>query len=119
MSGCNCKKGVSSDKTSVNEDKLPSKTKALNFVVRFLVFLIFLVISPAIYVYTLWIAFNGLVLSKSLNVNETIKLLAKFSKKNIMKEEEDDDVYAEEFDSLSEDDVVLTNVEDITGRYGR
>ena len=112
--GCNCKNGVSIDNFS-NENKesnLPIAKRISFYFVRLVIFFIYLLISPVLMVYLTWLAFKGIVLSESLDVTALIKMLP-----NMLSKVEDDYIYEEDYNSLTEDDVYLINAEDITNKY--
>lgn len=104
--GCNCK-GQTIDSVENKDNNLDNKNgeNIVKYFFKFLVFLLFVTFSPIILIGILWLIFKMIVLNDSVDVKPIlIKLGKKF--KNI---DEDDD-----FDELTNDDVVMLNVEDIT-----
>ena len=64
---------------------------------------------PIINLFIIWFIFRTLVLNKDVNIKP---LLSAIGKKFKEEEEEDED----EYDELTEDDVVMVDVEDITNK---
>ena len=71
----------------------------------------FLLVSPFIYLYLIYLGFTMLVMNKSIDVKPLLMAIGKKFKEN-----QTDYIDDEEYDTLTEDDVVLTNVENITPR---
>ena len=68
-----------------------------------------MLLLPIINVLIIWFIFRTLVLDKDVNMKEIMTFIANKIKKPDYDDEDDDD-----FDSLTEDDVVMVDVEDIT-----
>jgi hypothetical protein len=78
-----------------------------NYILKSLVFLLFLISLPILVVGIIWIAFKLLVLNDSIDAKGLLMLFVNKFKSNIP--DEDDDEYY-----LTEDDLVMLDVEDIT-----
>lgn len=110
MAGCNCKGNVSmQDKENENNSFFQIIVK---YALKTLVFLLFLIGIPFINLYIIYLSFNIIVLNKSIDIKPLLKSIGqKFQNKD---EEIDEYIDDEEFNNLTEDDVVLLNAEDIT-----
>lgn len=108
---CNCKNDKTLEKISNNDEINNKKTTQNigNYSLRFLGFLITMLLLPIINVLIIWFIFRTLVLDKDVNMKEIMTFIANKIKKPDYDDEDDDD-----FDSLTEDDVVMVDVEDIT-----
>lgn len=104
--GCNCK-GQNIDSLESKVDNLGNKNgkNIVKYFFKLLVFLLFVIFSPIILIGVLWLIFKMIVLNDSVDVKPILIKLGKKLKNN----DEDDD-----FDGITNDDVVMLNVEDIT-----
>jgi phosphopantothenoylcysteine synthetase/decarboxylase len=119
--GCNCKTKSGFEVPEKNEFfKLTNKEKAkvfLHYTFKVLGFLVGILLLPLINIAIIWFMFNTIVLTKDVNI---VNLISKFVGK---KNDDDDDDYDDEDDDdddfygLTEDDVVMVDVEDITNKY--
>lgn len=109
--GCNCKddKGFIQNKS----EKVSVGKKTTNYVVKFLGFLILLALLPIINVVIIGFMFKTLVLNKEVDVKSLLLFVGKKGK-NKTEEDDDDDYDDDDYDYLTEDDVVMVDVEDIT-----
>ena len=118
--GCNCKadKGF-----KIPEEgqffKLPIKEKGkliLHYFFKVVGFLVGVALLPIINLVIIWFMFNTIVLTKDVSI---IKLLKKIM--GGRKYDDDDEYYDDDddddFEELTEDDVVMVDVEDITDKY--
>ena len=109
MAGCNCKsdKNIDSYIADANEIKKPIGSTIGMYVLKTLAFLLMIVALPIINLFIIWFIFRTLILNKTVDIKP---LLYAIGKK--FKEDEDDD--EDDYDDLTEDDVVMVDVEDIT-----
>jgi len=118
MSGCNCKTKDGFEMPEKNEFfKLTNKEKGklfLHYTFKVLGFLIGILLLPIINIVIIWFMFSTIVLTKDVNI---VNLLSKFVGKKNDDDDDDDDDFDDDFDDLTEDDVVMVDVEDITDKY--
>jgi hypothetical protein len=107
---CNCKTELSDsyDIEEVEVEKISLVNLVISYVVKMFGFLILLLGLPIINLVLVWFMFNTLVLTKSVDI---APLLTKIGRK-FSNNEDDDEEYEDE--DLTEDDVTVMNVEDIT-----
>lgn len=112
MSGCNCKgnnKNIDSylaDGEKSNEKLGP---KIGSYVLKFMVFLLMVAALPIINLFIIWFIFRTLMLNKEVNIKPLLNVIGKkFQDKEIEEEEE--------YNDLTEEDVVMVGVEDITNK---
>lgn len=110
---CNCKSQnindmIESDTTKLSVGKLIGK-----YTLKVITFLVLLVLLPFINLAIIWFMFSTLVLNKDVNIKPLLTALGNQFKP---KEYDEDDIDEEEFNSLTEDDVVLVDVEEITNK---
>lgn len=109
---CNCKNGQSMESMLENENKNPKSVgqTVIKYTLKVLGFLVLMAALPIINLYIIWFIFNMLVLNKNIDVKPILLTLGnKFKQKDY---DEDD----EEYNELTEDDVELLDVEDITNK---
>ncbi len=114
--GCNCKAGKESNtyiNTKGDEVKLSKfhYTNLIFYSLKIIGFILGLVILPIINIFIIGFMFNMLVLNKEADLKPVFGTLANFLKKAKKKDEDDED---DDFDELTEDDVILLDVDDIT-----
>lgn len=114
--GCNCKtdKGFEPSEES-KFSNLTNKEKGgliLHYFFKVIGFLIGIVLLPLINIGIIWVMFNTIVLTKEINVMKLMKSLVKNKRSDDDDDDDDDD-----YDELTEDDVVMVDVEDITDKY--
>ena len=120
MSGCNCKtKDGFEIPEKTNFSKLTNKEKGklvVHYFFKVIGFIIGILLLPIINIAIIWFMFNTIVLTKDVNV---VKLLNKYftSKKDDDDEDDDEDEDDVDFEDLTEDDVIMMDVEDITEKY--
>jgi hypothetical protein len=109
MSGCGCKSNGNKDGLT---SSIPSNEKLgqkiVTYTLKSLMFLLLLLALPIINLFIIWFMFKTLVLNKDINMKP---LLLAIGQKFKEKDDEEDDI---DFDNLTEDDVVMVDVEDIT-----
>ncbi len=112
MSDCNCKNGKSMEEM-LNDDKpatLSIGSQLIKYSLKILGFLLMVALLPIINLVIIWFIFNLLVLNKNIDIKPALVFLGKkFQEKDT--DEDNDDV---DFDKLTEDDVVLLDVNEIT-----
>jgi len=96
---CDCKN------ETVNKTEIKSTKTISNYILKTIIFLLFLVILPIVVVAIIWIVFKMLVLSESIDIKSI--LMSLYGK---IKKTQDDD------DEVSEDDLYMVDVEDITNK---
>ncbi len=108
--GCNCKNknidGFSSIDSSSKENLLP---KIGSYILKSLAFILMLIALPIINLVIIWFMFKTLVLNKEVNIKP---ILLSLGKKFQEKDEDDDDI--DDYESLTEDDVIMEDVEIIS-----
>jgi hypothetical protein len=111
--GCNCK-GQSVDNL-LKDDRVKLSISNLigKYTLKILLFLMLLVILPFINIAIIWFMFNTVILNKDVNIKPLLLALGNQFKE---KKYEDDEIDIEEFNELTEDDVVMVDVEDITNK---
>jgi len=114
---CNCKTNQSTSettKTVENYDKNRRLRLTLTYSAKFVGFLFLIVLLPFINIMIIWFMFNTIVLNKEANVGQIVKSLVGKKRLGIDDDDEDDD--DDDFEDLTEEDVVMLDVEDITDR---
>lgn len=110
---CNCKKNSSLESTVFEENINQKKpNNVLSYVLKIFTFIIFLCVSPLVFLGIIILTFKMLVLNSSIDLKPLFDIIAK---KLIVKNND----YQEDglnIDDLTEDDLVMTNVEDITNK---
>jgi hypothetical protein len=105
---CNCK----NDKQLLGKDSnsnVKTKKSIGNYVLKTLVYLIFLLLLPLIIIALIVIGFKVFVLNESINIKPILLMIAK--KMSQQQVEYEDDDY-----EVSEDDLIMVGVEDITNK---
>lgn len=105
---CNCK----NDKQLLEKDfnsNVKTKKSIGNYVLKTLVYLIFLLLLPLIIIALIVIGFKVFVLNESINIKPILLMIAK--KMSQQQVEYEDDDY-----EVSEDDLIMVGVEDITNK---
>lgn len=112
---CNCKNGQSGQ--SMNE-MLNKESRPINLVqnlfkytLKTLAFILMVIVLPIINLFIIWFLFNTLVLNKNIDIKPLLLAIG-----NKFKEKEEEDIDEEELYSLTEDDVTMLDVEDITNK---
>lgn len=113
---CNCKNNQSfseTNKTLETNDKNRRLKLTLTYSAKILGFLFLIAMLPLINIMIVWFMFNTIVLNKEANVGQIVK---SFVGKKHFNTDEDDDDEDDDFEDLTEDDVEMLDVEDITDR---
>jgi len=112
MSDCNCKNKSIDEMLDENGEQISRSSNSetiIKYSLKILAFLFMLVLLPLINLAIIWYIFNMFVLNKNIDVKPILTFLGKkFQEKD---EPEDDDI---EYDKLTEDDVILLDVQEIT-----
>lgn len=114
--GCNCKAESFETPEKSEFFKLSNKEKGkliLHYTFKVMGFLFGILLLPIINIAIVWFMFNTIVLTKDVNILNLMKKIISDKVKNDDDDDEDDD----DFDELTEDDVVMLDVEDITNKY--
>jgi hypothetical protein len=112
---CNCKKG-----SSILKDSLESNEKIkingqtiLTYTLKTFGFLLMLLALPILNIYIIWLMFNILVLNKNVDFKPLLSSIgSKFMEKE--DDENDEEFLGDEFDNLTEEDVILLDSDEIT-----
>jgi hypothetical protein len=116
MKDCNCKNGPSMNEMleGENENKVKLKlgSNILKYSLKTLGFLLFLILLPIINLIIIWFAFNLFVLNKNVDIKQMLMFIGNGFRKTEIEETLTDD----ELDMLTEDDVYMVGVEDITNK---
>ena len=110
--GCNCKGGENNDMDSLlakggssNENKAQ---KISSYIFKGLAFLLSLALLPVINLAIIWLLFRTLILNKDINIKPLLTAIG-----NKFKDDKDDDDDDDEYETLTEEDVVMVDVEEI------
>ncbi len=113
---CNCKSGVGN--TLNQEIKEKGKKKVIGgYTSRLILFLFSLLLLPVILIFSIYFMFRTIVLNYDLNTKEMFSGVLKAMKRansDYDEEDEEDEEDDEYFESLTSDDVILYDVEDLT-----
>jgi hypothetical protein len=114
--GCNCKNEQSMDTMLENENKTPKNLRQniIKYTFKSLGFLFILILLPILNLFMIWLIFKMFVLNEKFDI---MPLLITIGRK-LKPKNEDDEFYEDEdeYDNLTEDDVILVNAEDITNK---
>lgn len=116
--GCNCKAGkepntyigAKGDEVKINKFHY---TNIGFYLFKFLGFLLGIIVLPLINVFIIIFMFNILVLNQRADLKPMFNSVSNFLKKTKKNDDEDDDE-EDDFDELTEDDVILMDVDEIT-----
>jgi len=111
--GCGCKSDTISDNLVVSDKKMRGDdSNIIKYIIKFIGFLIGLMLLPIIMLAVIWFMFDVIVLNKKVDfvqsINKWKKLYNKKDKNN------EDDYYDDEDDD--DDEYLMLNVEDITNK---
>ena len=111
MAGCNCKSKGNKGIDALNNTNAPKEKLGpmiITYALKIVGFLILIAALPIINLFIIWFMFKTLVLNKEVNMKPLLLAIgSKFKEKN-----EDEEV--EDYDSLTEEDVEMVDVEIIT-----
>jgi hypothetical protein len=113
---CNCKNNVNIDQVLEGNKgpSLPTGETIIKYTLKVLAFILFVLMLPILNVYIIWLIFKTLVLNESVDI---MPLLMKIGKKfkDIENDDDDDEIFVgDEYNSYTEDDVVMLDAVDIT-----
>lgn len=121
--GCNCKAGkepntyvdVKGNEVKINRFHY---TKIGFHIFKFIAFLLGLVVLPIVNIFIIIFMFNILVLNQQADLKPMFNSVANFLKKTKKKDKDgyndDEDEDEDDFEGLTEDDVILMDVDEIT-----
>lgn len=114
--GCGCKSGdITPTNLSENGNKF-SVNKIKDTLINSMYFLFVLIIGlPFINIFFIWFLFKTIVVNQNIDITNLLAIVAKKMNVKFNEEPDEDDDY-EELSVLTEDDVVLLDVEDITSK---
>ena len=108
--GCNCKtNAIDTEALMANSSgsKISIGQNVLKYSLKTLVFLLVLILLPIINLAIIWFIFRTVVLNKDIDIKP---LLLSIGSKFQNKDDESDD---DDYDELTEDDVVMVDVEEL------
>jgi len=109
---CNCKNGGASQTFDTTSNK--SKNNVTKYVLKSFIFLVSLILLPVIIGFVVWVMFKIIVLNDSVDLKPLMVSMLRSLQAN--SDEEDEEIDDEEFYSLTEDDVILMEADDITNK---
>lgn len=109
MAGCNCKNSAQAQQIN---DNRTTGVKITHYTLKTLMFLLMVVLLPIINLFLIYFMFKTLVLNKEVDIKPLLLAIGKKFK------ERDEDDYDDDIDyeTLTPEDVVMVDVEDITGK---
>jgi len=107
MAGCNCKNSAQAQQIN---DNRTTGVKVTHYALKTLAFLLMVVLLPVINLFLIYFMFKTLVLSKEVDIKPLLLAIGKKFKDN----SDEDDI---DYETLTPEDVVMVDVEDITGRH--
>lgn len=105
---CNCKSEIKTG-DFLSSGKSKTKVKVSSYILKVLAFILMVAALPIINLFIIWFIFRTLVLNRDVDIKP---LLFAIGSKFQVKDDEDE----EDDEELTEDDVVMEDVEDITNR---
>jgi hypothetical protein len=102
--GCNCK---GKNEFEIINDTTPIGKRIVNYTLKTLAFLFMVALLPIINLFIIWFMFKTLVLSRNVDIRPLLLAIG-----NKFKETDNDD--DDDYDTLTEDDVVMVGVDEIT-----
>jgi len=115
--GCNCKTDDNfdmSEKINFFDSSILDKIKLIGYyTLKMIGFIIGVLLLPIINIAIIVFMFNTIVLTKEVNM---VNILKRFTTKKFNDDYYDDDDDDDDFDDLTEDDVIMVDVEDITDK---
>jgi len=108
---CNCKTNKSMNSIMAENGQSENKTNnVVKYSLKVFAFLVFLILSPFIFLGVLWLGFQMLVINDSIDIKPILNFLARKLK------DEQPDFDDADFDDIDESDLVMLDVEDITNK---
>jgi len=112
MAGCNCKKDINGLTINNEFEKKSLTEKILGYTLKIFAFSLMIVALPLINIAIIWFIFRTLILNKEVDIKPLLLSIGEKFKFNEEEDDDDDDEYLD----LTEEDVELMDVEDITYR---
>ena len=109
--GCNCKNSAQAQEI---HDNRTTGVKVTHYTLKTLAFLLMVVLLPVINLFLIYFMFKTLVLSKEVDIKPLLLAIGKKFKDNSDEDDDEDDI---DYETLTPEDVVMVDVEDITGRH--
>jgi hypothetical protein len=107
--GCNCK-ADKLDAEILKKDKVKAPLPSVGtYIFKVLAFILMVAALPIINLFIIWFIFRTLVLNREVDIKPLLYAIGAKFKTNEDEEDEEDD-----YNTLTEDDVELVDVEDIT-----
>jgi hypothetical protein len=113
--GCNCKNTDGPQQYNVLTQNEGIGATIIKYLAKTLGFLVGMLFLPIIMLVIVWFMFDTIVLNKDIDLRRVINKFVK-ANKFFTKDDDDDDDEDDEDDELTEDDVIMLNVEDITNK---
>ena len=110
--GCKCKKTEGLPDGEVLEGKEGLVATIVKYLVKIIGFLFGIVLLPLIMLVIIWFMFDTIVLNKDIDLRRVIDRFVKVNQFFTKHDEEEE----EEEEDLSEEDVYMVNVEEITNK---
>jgi|ERR1035437_5762432 hypothetical protein len=107
---CGCKgnnKNIDSYLADGTKSQEKLGPKIVTYILKSIAFVLMIAALPIINLFIIWFIFRTLMLNKEVDIKPLLSVIGK----KFQDKQEDDE---EEYDNLTEDDVVLVNVEEIT-----
>lgn len=115
--GCNCKNTDGTQQYNVLKENEGLSATIIKYLAKTLGFLVGMLFLPIIMLIIVWFMFDTIVLNKDIDLRRVINRFVKANKFFTKDDDEDDDDDDEDEDEyLTEDDVIMVNVEDITNK---
>jgi hypothetical protein len=107
---CNCKNSAQAQEIN---DSRTTGMKITHYTLKTLAFLLMVVLLPIINLFLIYFMFKTLVLSKEVDIKPLLLAIGKKFKEKDDEDDEDDEI---DYETLTPDDVVMLDVEDITNK---
>ena len=113
---CNCKNSGEMPQNYVLEENENLVATIIKYIVKFIGFLVGVALLPLIMIAIIWFMFDTIVLNKDIDLRKVINRFVVANKFFTREEEEDKEDEEDDDDYLTENDVIMLNVEDITNK---
>jgi len=113
--GCNCKNTDGVKEYNVLTQNEGVTATIVKYLAKTLGFLVGMLLLPIIMLAIVWFMFDTIVLNKDIDLRLVINKFVK-ANKFFMKDDDDDYDDDDDDDELTEEDVIMVNVEDITNK---
>lgn len=88
--------------------------RIIKYVAKTIGFLVAVALLPLINLVIIWFMFETIVLNKDVDIRAVVSKY--ITDRNERKEDEEEDEEEDDYENLTEDDVIMLNVEDITNK---